>query len=292
MCGIPFVVGVYTMIIADYHMENKHMASLTLNDIPYAIHQAGTGDPILILHGFTGDGASFIQHLPHLAHNHRLIAPDLLGHGATISPPDPARYQMKNAIADLSALLAHLNITSCTVLGYSMGGRLALGFALSHPEKVNRLILESSSAGIATTSEREARVKSDEALAERILSGGIEAFVAEWENLPLWDSQSADIKASLRGNRLKNNPLGLANSLRGMGTGVQPYFGDRLAELTMPVLLITGEKDAKFRAIGAEMAQKIPHARLVVMPNVGHTVHLEAPEAYQEAVAEFLGYNE
>ncbi|MCU0482380.1 MAG: 2-succinyl-6-hydroxy-2,4-cyclohexadiene-1-carboxylate synthase [Anaerolineae bacterium] len=268
------------------------MASLTLNHTPYTIHQTGNGDPILILHGFTGDGASFIQHLPRLAQTHRLIAPDLLGHGATISPPHPARYKMENAIADLSALLAHLNITSCTVLGYSMGGRLALGFALSHPDKVHRLILESSSAGLSTASERETRIKSDEALAERILTGGIEAFVDEWERLPLWDSQSADIKASLRAHRLKNNPLGLANSLRGMGTGAQPYFGDRLTALTMPVLLITGEKDAKFTTIGAEMVQKIPRARLVVMPNVGHTVHLEAPETYQEAVTQFLRYNE
>jgi len=264
------------------------MMNLTLNDIPYTVHQAGAGEHILILHGFTGDGASFIHHLPHLATHYRLIAPDLLGHGMTSSPPDPARYQIENAIADLSTLLAHLNIPSCTVLGYSMGGRLALGFALSHPDKVNRLILESSSAGLATSSERGARMKSDEALAERILSGGIEKFVAEWENLPLWDSQSAHLKVLLRANRLKNNPLGLANSLRGMGTGAQPYFGDRLTELTMPVLLITGEKDVKFRAIGEDMAQKIPHARLVVIPTVGHTVHLEAPEAYQDTTAEFL----
>lgn len=254
----------------------------------YTIHQTGTGDPILILHGFTGDGASFIQHLPRLAHTHHLIAPDLLGHGATISPPHPDRYQMQHAIADLSALLTHLNITTCTVLGYSMGGRLALGFALSHPDKVTTLILESTSAGLATSSEREARMKSDEALANRILADGIEKFVDEWERLPLWDSQSDALKASLRARRLKNNPLGLANSLRGMGTGAQPYFGDRLTALTMPVLLITGEKDAKFTAIGADMAQKIPHARLVVIPHVGHTVHLEAPEAYQDMIATFL----
>lgn len=264
---------------------------IPLNNIPYTIHQAGAGEHILILHGFTGDGVSFIHHLPRLATHYHLIAPDLLGHGATSSPPDPARYQMENAVADLSALLARLNIPSCTVLGYSMGGRLALGFALSHPDKVTKLILESSSAGLATSSERATRMKSDEALAERILSGGIKNFVDEWERLPLWDSQSADIKASLRANRMKNNPLGLANSLRGMGTGAQPYFGGRLTALTMPVLLITGEKDTKFTALGADIAQKIPHARLVVIPNVGHAVHLEAPEAYQDALAEFLRYN-
>jgi 2-succinyl-6-hydroxy-2,4-cyclohexadiene-1-carboxylate synthase len=262
-----------------------------LNNIQYAVHQAGTGAPVLILHGFTGDGASFIGNLPHLTDDYQLIAPDLLGHGMTESPSDPARYTIENAVADLASLLDDLKITSCPVLGYSMGGRLALAFAIFHPERVSKLILESSSAGLASAEERLARISSDESLAERIITGGIESFVAEWEKLPLWKTQSPAIREKLRDNRLKNNPLGLANSLRGMGTGAQPSFWDKLGELTMPTLLITGEEDDKFTRIAHQMAGKLPDVRIETIANAGHTVHLEAPETYQRVVANFLGYN-
>ncbi len=264
------------------------MIHLELNTIPYTIHQAGNGDPILTLHGFTGDGASFIEHLAPLADKYRLIAPDLLGHGQTASPSDSHRYTMPHAIADIHALLTQLGIEKCVMLGYSMGGRLALGFALSYPETVSALILESSSAGLATPQEREARMRRDEALATRILTDGIEKFVDEWEQLPLWESQPATLKTRLRMHRLKNSPLGLANSLRGMGTGAQPYFGDRLSELTMPVLLITGEHDPKFTRIASEMAKTIPRVTIQTLRGAGHAVHLEAPDAYIGAIRTFL----
>ncbi|MDX2075975.1 MAG: 2-succinyl-6-hydroxy-2,4-cyclohexadiene-1-carboxylate synthase [bacterium] len=268
------------------------MTYITLNSTLYAVHQAGIGAPVLILHGFTGDGASFIGNLPHLINNYRLIAPDLLGHGITESPQDPARYRIENAVADLASLLDYLKITSCPVLGYSMGGRLALALAIFHPERVSKLILESSSAGLELAQERLARITSDESLAERIITGGIESFVAEWENLPLWKTQSPALREKLRENRLKNNPLGLANSLRGMGTGAQPSFWDKLGALAMPTLLITGAEDDKFTRIAHQMGEKIPDVRIETIPNAGHTVHLEAPEAYQHIVADFLGYNQ
>ncbi|MDZ4671572.1 MAG: 2-succinyl-6-hydroxy-2,4-cyclohexadiene-1-carboxylate synthase [Phototrophicales bacterium] len=261
----------------------------TIHDILYTVHEWGIGEPLLILHGFTGDGGSFCTRLPHLARHYRLIAPDLLGHGASDSPSDRTPYRMESATAHLFALLDRMGITSCAVLGYSMGGRLALGFSVYHPTRVTALILESSSAGLATPSERQARIISDEVLANRILTGGITNFVDEWEALPLWHTQSPAIKHDLRESRLKNNPLGLANSLRGMGTGAQPYFGDNLEELPMPVLLITGEQDEKFTQIAHSLAQKIPHATHTTLPHAGHAGHLDAPEAYQTAIKTFLG---
>jgi 2-succinyl-6-hydroxy-2,4-cyclohexadiene-1-carboxylate synthase len=261
----------------------------TIQNITTTVHEWGSGEPLLLLHGFTGDGGSFCTRLPHLANRYRLIAPDLLGHGATDSPADPAPYRMESAIAHLSALLDRMGIGSCAVLGYSMGGRLALGFSVYHPTRVSALILESSSAGLATPSERQARIMSDEALATRIITGGIANFVDEWEALPLWHTQSPAIKRDLRESRLKNNPLGLANSLRGMGTGAQPYLGDKLGELPMPVLLITGTGDEKFTQIAHTLAQKIPHATHTIIPHAGHAVHLDAPEAYQTAIMTFLG---
>ncbi|MCL4834580.1 MAG: alpha/beta fold hydrolase, partial [Caldilineaceae bacterium] len=170
-------------------------------------------------------------------------------------------------------------------------GRLALYFALHYPEKVTSLILESASPGLATPEERAARTASDNALAMRIEREGIPAFVAFWEALPLWRSQArlpASVQQWLHEQRLGNSPTGLAHSLRGMGSGVQPSLWERLGELDMPVLLLAGEEDEKFVAINRQMAQRIPHARLEIVPRAGHTLHLEQPAVFQRAVCSFL----
>lgn len=267
---------------------NIQTSIITLNNVPYAIHHMGMGDPMLILHGFTGSGRAFIQRLSPLSDDYQLIAPDLLGHGQTASPADSTRYDMPHAITDLWALLDYWHIDRCRLLGYSMGGRLALGFALTHPERVSALILESSSAGLASASERTARIYSDEALAERIMARGIQAFVDEWEQLPLWASQAPHIRQALRLQRLNNHPIGLANSLRGMGTGAQAYVGARLSSLTMPVLYLTGALDDKFTSIASQMTRHTPQGTHVIIAGAGHAVHLEAPEGYIHAIRTFL----
>src|SRR5262249_26017949 len=159
---------------------------------------------------------------------------------------DPARYQIENAARDLCDLLKALDVPSATWLGYSMGGRLALYLALAYPHIVTTLVLESASPGLATSEARADRIRSDEPLAELIERDGIEAFTAYWESLPLFASQSDSVRAALRPVRLKNNAHGLANSLRGMGTGAQPSLWDKLPDLTMPCLVIAGELDTKF----------------------------------------------
>jgi 2-succinyl-6-hydroxy-2,4-cyclohexadiene-1-carboxylate synthase len=168
---------------------------------------------------------------------------------------------------------------------------LALYTALNQPFVFKSLILESASPGLKTKDERAARRASDEKLAQMIERDGIEAFVNYWESLPLWDSQknlAPEVRQQLRDQRLKNNPIGLANSLRGMGTGAQPSLWDKLPELNIPVLLIAGELDTKFVAIAQEMHSLLPNSRLVIVPNAGHTVHLEQPELYTQAITAFL----
>ena len=171
-----------------------------------------------------------------------------------------------------------------TLLGYSMGGRLALTIAVHYPEKVQSLILESATAGLKTEAERQERIQSDNALADKIEANGIEWFADYWGNLPLWANQTAEQKAALYQQRLKNSPIGLANSLRGMGTGQMPPLWDALPQLKMPVKLIVGELDSKFLAINREMAALIPNAQLHVIPKAGHAVHIEASEAYQSLI--------
>lgn len=256
---------------------------------------------VVLLHGFTGSSASWAQIAPRLAQaGYRVWAPDLLGHGAGDAPADPARYAMAQAAADLAALFRiwqgeageQAGEKPLHLLGYSMGGRLALYLALHHPQWVQTLVLESASPGLDDPAQRAARRAQDEALAQRILERGISAFVDEWERLPLWASQARlpeEVRRSLRRQRLANRPLGLANSLRGMGTGVQPSLWPHLGELTCPVLLVVGAEDAKFVAINRRMARLIPQARLVVVPQAGHTVHLEQPAAFVEHLLALWG---
>jgi 2-succinyl-6-hydroxy-2,4-cyclohexadiene-1-carboxylate synthase len=178
------------------------------------------------------------------------------------------------------------------LLGYSLGGRVALHVALAAAERVSKLVLESASPGIADPVERAARVASDNALAEQIEQRGIEWFVDYWEDIPLFRSQRMlppEVFAAQRERRLMNRAQGLAHSLRGMGAGQQEPLWERLGVLTMPTLLLTGEHDTKYEALAQEMQQAIPGAEQQVVHRAGHTTHLEQPELFLEAVVTFLG---
>lgn len=248
-------------------------------------------ETIVLLHGFTGSGANWDGPAAFLHKaGYPVLAPDLPGHGANL-PAAPDDYTMEAAAAQLAARIERETGGPVHLLGYSMGGRLALYFALHYPALVRSLALESASPGLATAEERAARRAADDALAARIEWEGIPAFVAYWESLPLWQSQArlpATTLLWLHEKRLRNDPTGLARSLRGMGTGAQPSLWERLGELSLPVLLLAGEEDAKFVATARQMAARIPQAQLVVVPDAGHTIHLEQPGAWREALLGFL----
>jgi len=250
----------------------------------------GEGPALLLLHGFTGSGATWAPFLE-AWHGFTLVAPDLLGHGASECPADPGRYAMGRCVEDLLALLDRLSDGRVAVVGYSMGGRVALHLALAAPERLWALVLESASPGIEDPTERAARRESDEALAGAIERDGVEAFVARWESLPLFAGQArlpSAIREKLRQQRLANDPVGLANSLRGMGAAAQEPLWDRLREVQAPALLIAGALDAKYCALVRRMAQGLPRARVEIVPDAGHAVHLEQPEAFGGAVRAFL----
>jgi 2-succinyl-6-hydroxy-2,4-cyclohexadiene-1-carboxylate synthase len=245
----------------------------------------------MLLHGFTGSAAEWYDHLPVLAAERRVIMPDLIGHGASEAPTDPARYTMERCVGDLLAVLDHLELTQVDLLGYSMGGRVALHLAAAAPERINRLVLESASPGIADDAERAARAAADDALADRIEAEGLEWFVEHWTAIPLFASQSAlpePMRLAQRERRLAQRALGLANSLRGMGAGRQVSLWERLSDIDLPALIISGELDRKYVEIGAAMAARMPQARHVVVPDAGHTVHLEQPQAFNEIVVRYL----
>lgn len=249
---------------------------------------AGSGDPLILLHGFTGSTETWTPHVPILSQKFRVITLDLPGHGKTESPAEIEHYDIKRSHDILWSILEYLKITRTNLLGYSMGGRVALSFAIEHPDRINRLVLESTSPGLSDPDERQARIADDHALAARIENEGMEAFVNHWENIPLFDSQSEEIKAQQRPHRLKNNPQGLANSLRGMGTGAQPSYWERLSELQAPTLLIAGQLDAKYSALARQMANVLPNRALAIVENAGHAVHLEQPQTFDKLVLDFL----
>ncbi len=246
---------------------------------------------LVLLHGFTGSAAGWRHQLDTLADcGLRIIALDLLGHGQSDAPDDPRRYTIQHCQQDILSALQELGVKSgqATILGYSMGGRIALYTAFSGFFRA--LILESASPGLEDPAEREQRRLSDEELATSIERDGVPAFIARWENLPLFASQRAlpsECREALHRQRLQNSATGLAQSLRGIGTGVQPSLYARLPALNIPVLLIAGALDTKFTAIAQRMAQALPQSQLSIVPAAGHTVHLEQPQLFASLVGDF-----
>jgi 2-succinyl-6-hydroxy-2,4-cyclohexadiene-1-carboxylate synthase len=166
-----------------------------------------------------------------------------------------------------------------------MGGRVSLHAALRHPGSVHALVLIGATAGIDDEAERSARRRADEQLADRIESTGVEAFIDEWLRAPLFAGLTSE--TAQRDDRLRNTATGLASSLRATGTGTQAPLWDRLHEITAPVLVLAGEHDTKFRALGERMAGSMPDATFGVIADAGHSVHLEQPEATADAIAEW-----
>jgi 2-succinyl-6-hydroxy-2,4-cyclohexadiene-1-carboxylate synthase len=237
---------------------------------------------LLLLHVFTGTGAAWANHLSELSRSFDLIAPDLPGHGA-----NPVGASVEAAADELAHLAADRRIH---VLGYSLGARVALALAVAHPEAVDRLVLESPSAGIAAPAERAARRAADERLAHEIERDGIEAFVDRWERNPIFASHAAlgsEVAARQRAVRLAQDPHGLAQSLRLAGQGAMTPLHDRLAEIHAPTLVIVGAIDPT-RPRGELVASGIPGARLAVIEGAGHTPHLERPDAFRRLVIDFL----
>jgi len=249
------------------------------------------GGTLVLLHGFTGSAAGWGDHLDAFADaGLHVIALDLLGHGESDAPANPERYSIQRCRQDILAALEELDVPAdrAILLGYSLGGRIALYTALSG--YFRGLVLESASPGIADSVERERRRAHDEALAVCIEHEGVPVFVDYWEDLPLFASQRAlppERRATLRVQRLRNRASGLANSLRGVGAGTQPALHDELMGLDIPCLLVAGALDAKYSCLAEEMAEQLPQAMLRVVPEAGHAVHLEQPEAFDTAVLGF-----
>ena len=251
----------------------------------------GSGDPVIVLHGFTGS-AEAMAPLTDRLDGWRRIAVDLVGHGRSPSPDYLAPYSVEAMAGAVGLLAAGVPDGPCHVIGYSMGGRVALALAAAHPQACRSLTLISATAGLADESERVRRRHADAALADRLASHGIARFVEDWLAQPMWDTLRAKLsraewEASIR-QRLGCDPEGLAKSLRAGGTGSMVPLWERLADLDVPTLIVCGELDAKFVAIGQEMNDLLPASKLVVLAGAGHAAHLEDPDGCAAAIRRHL----
>lgn len=249
----------------------------------------GRGEPsLLLLHGFTGSAQDWADIASELAEERSVIAVDLPGHGRSPAA-QPGVAGFEETIEALRAVVADTGAVD--LLGYSLGARLALAFALAWPDQVRRLVLESGSPGLSEPGERAARLAEDERRARLLEERGLEAFLEAWERLPLFEGlrrSPSTTQVALRARRLGQTPSGLASSLRAHGLAVQPDLWPRLGELRAPTLLLTGAEDAKFTGIAARMKSRIRDAQHVILPGVWHAPHLEVPAVYGRAVRAFL----
>lgn len=240
---------------------------------------------VVILHGFTGDGSTMRALADRV--DPAAVVPDLAGHGAGPHSTYPADYTV-DAMADAVLVLAG---DRCDLVGYSMGGRVALNAACRHPERVRSLTLIGASAGLADADERRARASADDELAE-LVEQDLPAFVERWMANPLFATQSRlgdDYLSGARAQRLGNDPIALATSLRQASTGRMAPLHDLLDRCTMPVGLIVGGDDAKFVGIAETLARRLPDAVIHTIDAAGHAAHLEDPTAVADAVRHTIG---
>lgn len=268
------------------------MPHIDIDGLSLNVDRYGVGPVVVMLHGFTGTRTTWDSLIRTLERDYTTLSVDLVGHGLSGSPAEVDRYRMERAVDDLVALLHAIGFQRAVWLGYSLGGRVALQVAVRHPEAVSALVLEGATPGLPTAEERAARIAADEQQAQMLETRGLEAFVDYWESIPLWDSQRETLtdhqREVLRRQRLAQRATGLANSLRGMGTGAQAYVAGALPGLRVPVLLTAGRLDTKFTQIAHEMAAALPEATVHIIEGAGHCAHLECPDEFNTVVADFL----
>lgn len=242
--------------------------------------------PIAVfLHGFLGTGADWAAIVTNCSYP--VYTPNLPGHGGT--PLLPGRQRYATWVNWLAVYLSKHYLPPVDLVGYSLGGRVALAFALAYPSRVRTLVLESVNPGLGDPQARAERARLDTERAAFIRRHGLKAFLEAWYHLPLWQSLNRypGLREQLITQRSHQDPEAMARVVTEMSPGVQPDLTPHLSQLKMPVLIITGEMDTTYTQRWQALLPHLPHAQQVIVPNAGHNVHLEQPEAYRQALQAF-----
>ena len=256
------------------------------------VERSGSGAPVILLHGFTGDGTTMRGLAQRLEIDAEVVVPDLVGHGRSCSPVDEKDYSVDAMAAHVAAVGEASLSRPFHLVGYSMGGRVALTLACRRPELLCSLTLIGASAGLADESERADRRTSDDRLAESIEIDGLETFVERWMTNPLFATQTRlgdDFLAAARAQRLGNSATGLIRSLRAAGAGSMVPLHDDLRGCDVSTVFVVGAEDPKFTGIAVELAALMPTAEVAVIENAGHAAHLEQPDEVAAVVRTQLG---
>jgi 2-succinyl-6-hydroxy-2,4-cyclohexadiene-1-carboxylate synthase len=237
-----------------------------------------------VLHGFTQTGRLWGRFGEHLAESHAVVAVDLPGHGGS----DSVRADLPTTAAMVAeAVRAIVGDEPGTMLGYSLGGRVALHVLTGTDLALRRAIFIGVTGGIEDPEARARRRQADEALADKLESTGeVERFLEDWLRGPLF--ARLPFEAADRTERLRNSAEGLASSLRLCGSGTQVPLWDRLSTLRCPVLAMAGTDDVRFAAHALRMAHLAPLAVASLVPGGGHAVHLSQPEHTWRIVQHWL----
>ncbi|CAM4132675.1 2-succinyl-6-hydroxy-2,4-cyclohexadiene-1-carboxylate synthase [Staphylococcus schweitzeri] len=249
-----------------------------------------TSQILILLHGFLSDSRTYHDHIDTFTNICHVVTIDLPGHGEDKSPTD-VDWNFDYITSSLDQILEQYKNKSISMLGYSMGGRIALYYALHGRIKIAKLILESTSPGIKLEADQIERRLIDEARAKVLEIAGIEVFVNDWEKLPLFQTQyqlSEEKQHQIREQRLSQSPIKMAKALRDYGTGQMPNLWSQIAGLKMPVLILAGEYDEKFVQIAEKMTNLISNSKCKLFSAVGHTIHVEDNVEFDTMILGFL----
>jgi 2-succinyl-6-hydroxy-2,4-cyclohexadiene-1-carboxylate synthase len=252
----------------------------------YQWHFTITGDrtlpPLVLLHGWMGSCEDYLEIIKLLKSKFYCIAIDLPGHGKTEVIDEELGYNFINTAIGIIRLLDSLDIDRCAIAGYSFGGRLALYLVLEFPDRFDRVMIESTSPGLATVSDRQSRIIHDRQIIDRLVTEDFSEFVKNWYRQPLFVGidRHPNFLDLIDRRITTNQPSNLAKSLRSAGLGMQPYLGDRLKVHPQPISLIVGALDRKFVDLNQRIDRECPISTLKVVPDCSHNVHFQQPQAW------------
>ena len=249
------------------------MAKLNRNgvEIYYEVH--GNGPPLILTHGYSSTSAMWHGQIDALSKRHKLVLWDMRGHGQSDYPDDPAAYSEAMTVGDIAALLDTVGAEEAIVSGLSLGGYMSLAFHRAHPERVRALLIIDTGPGFKKDDAREVWNKRARDTGDR------------------FDREGLDVLKSLSAERASvthRNAKGLALAARGMLAQRDARVIESLPGIKVPSLVVVGADDTPFLAASDYMAAKIPGARKVVVPNAGHAVNIDQPQAFIDAVKPFL----
>jgi pimeloyl-ACP methyl ester carboxylesterase len=269
------------------------MPHLTTNDgVKLHYEESGSGTPVVLVHEFAGDIRSWEPQIRFLSRRYRCIAFNARGWPPSEVPPDVASYSQARACDDIRAVLDHLGIDKAHIVGLSMGGFATLHFGLTYPDRARSLLVAGAGYG-SEKGEREKFRREAEAIADRLERDGMAAFAEVYAYGPTrvqFEAKDPRGFAEFKAMLAQHSAKGAANTQLGVQRERPSIFdlGEQLAQLTVPMLVVTGDEDWPCLAPGIFIKRTCPSAGLLVMPNTGHAVNLEEPAAFNAALADFL----